>query len=87
MIFFKFYLFWVNLAQIFLFHSRTYKLFISDQIIRRHQDTLDKRNAEGDKMFINIQTFLVQDPDNGETVTPCMDVYKEKLNLMEVLTS
>ena len=24
------------------------------------------------------QTFLVQDPDKGEPVTPCMDLYKEK---------
>ena len=31
------------------------------------------------------QTFLVQNPEKGEPVTPFMDVYKEKKNLMEVL--
>ena len=28
--------------------------------------------------LINNQTFLVQDPEKGKTVTPCMDVYKSK---------
>ena len=31
------------------------------------------------KILINNQTFLVQDSDNGEDVTPCMDVYKAKI--------
>ena len=31
------------------------------------------------KNIINYQTFLVQDPDKGEPVTPCMDVYKDKI--------
>ena len=35
--------------------------------------------------LINNQTFLVDDPEMGDPVTPCMDVYKEKFNLMEVL--
>ena len=30
------------------------------------------------KNLINNQTFLVQDTEKGDTVTPCMDVYKEK---------
>ena len=30
------------------------------------------------KNLINNRNFLVQDPENGETVTPCMDVYKSK---------
>ena len=29
--------------------------------------------------LINIQNFLVQDPEKGEPVTPCMDVYKVKI--------
>ena len=31
------------------------------------------------KNIINNQTFLVQYPDKGEPVTPCMDVYKAKI--------
>ena len=31
------------------------------------------------KNLINYQTFLVQDSGKGETVTPCMDVYKAKI--------
>ena len=31
------------------------------------------------KNLINNQTFLVQEQDKGETVTPCMDVYKAKI--------
>ena len=28
---------------------------------------------------MNNQTFLVEDPEKGEPVTTCMDVYKAKL--------
>ena len=35
---------------------------------------------------IENQTFLVQDPEKGDRVTPCMNVYKEKSNMMKVLT-
>ena len=31
------------------------------------------------KNLIKNQTFLVQQPENGEPVTPCMDVYKPKI--------
>ena len=31
------------------------------------------------KDLINNQTFIVQDPERYEPVTPCMDVYKEKI--------
>ena len=34
----------------------------------------------------NNHTFLVKDPKKGEPVNLCMDVYKAKFNLMEVLT-
>ena len=37
--------------------------------------------------IINNQTLLIEYQNEGEPVTPCMDVYKAKLNLMEVLTS
>ena len=31
------------------------------------------------KNLINNQTFLFQEPEKGESVTPCMDVYKAKI--------
>ena len=31
------------------------------------------------KNLINNQTFLIEDPKYGEPVTPCMDVYKAKI--------
>ena len=31
------------------------------------------------KNIINNQNFLVEYPKKGETVTPCMDVYKSKI--------
>ena len=31
------------------------------------------------KNLINIQTFMIEDPNDGEPVTPGMDVYKEKI--------
>ena len=31
------------------------------------------------KNLINNQTFLIEDQNEGETVTPCMDVYKAKI--------
>ena len=31
------------------------------------------------KNLINNHTFLVQDPEKNEPVTPCMDVYKAKI--------
>ena len=35
------------------------------------------------KNLINNQTFMIEDPKDGEPVTPCMDVYKAKSNQME----
>ena len=37
--------------------------------------------------LINNQNFQVQYPEKGEPVTKCIDFYKEKCSLMEVLTS
>ena len=37
------------------------------------------------KNITNNQTFLVQDPEQGEPVTPCMDVYKAKIQFDESL--
>ena len=31
------------------------------------------------KNIINNQTFLIEDKNEGEPVTPCMDVYKAKI--------
>ena len=31
------------------------------------------------KSIINNQNFLVQEPEKDESVTPCMDVYKAKI--------
>ena len=31
------------------------------------------------KILINSQTFIVEDPEKDEPVTPCMDVYKAKI--------
>ena len=31
------------------------------------------------KNLITNQTFLIEDPKDGERVTPCMDVYKAKI--------
>ena len=31
------------------------------------------------KNIINNQTFMIEDPKDGEPVTPCMDVYKAKI--------
>ena len=31
------------------------------------------------KNLTNKQTLIIEDPKDGEPVTPCMDVYKEKI--------
>ena len=38
-----------------------------------------KSTAKEIKTLVNNPNFLVQDPQKGETVIPCMDVYKAKL--------
>ena len=38
-----------------------------------------KANMKEVKNLINDQTFLVQEPYKGDPVTPCMDVYKVKI--------
>ena len=38
-----------------------------------------KRKSEGDKNLISNNTYLVQEPEKGEPVNPCMDVYKERM--------
>ena len=39
------------------------------------------------KNLINNQNLLIEDQNEGEPVTLCMDMFKKKFNLMEVLTS
>ena len=36
-------------------------------------------NFERDKNLINNQNFIINDPEKGETATPCTDVYKAKI--------
>ena len=38
-----------------------------------------KENLKEIKNLMNNKNFLVQEPDKGEPVTPCMDVYKAKI--------
>ena len=38
-----------------------------------------KANIKEIKNIINNQTFLIEDQKEGEPVTPCMDVYKSKI--------
>ena len=38
-----------------------------------------KANLKEIKNLINNQTFLIEDQNEGEPVTPCMDVYKAKM--------
>ena len=38
-----------------------------------------KANLKEIKNLINNQTFLIEDKKEGEPVTPCMDVYKDKI--------
>ena len=44
-----------------------------------------KSNLEEIKNLFYIQTFLVQYSDRCEPVTPCMDVYKAKIQSNENL--
>ena len=38
-----------------------------------------KGKSKGDQNIINNHTFLVEYTKKGEPVTPCMDVYKTKI--------
>ena len=38
-----------------------------------------KGKSQRDKDIINNQTFLIEDQNEGEPVTTCMDVYKAKI--------
>ena len=38
-----------------------------------------KRKSEGDQKYNKNKNFLVQEPEKSEPVTPCMDVYKAKI--------
>ena len=38
-----------------------------------------KATLKGIKNLINNQNFLVDEPEKGYTMTPCMDVYKENI--------
>ena len=70
----------------FTLHSRTQEFCISHHITSRRQKGSVEINFERDKNLINNQSFLMDDPGKGYQVTTCIDVYREKSNLMEVLT-
>ena len=38
-----------------------------------------KSNPKEINNLINNRNFLVQDPEKGEPVTPCMDIYKSNI--------
>ena len=38
-----------------------------------------KANFKEIKNLINNKTFLIENPEKGEPVTPCMDVYKANI--------
>ena len=40
---------------------------------------MDKATLKEIKNIINNQTFRIEDPNESEPVTPCMDVYKAKI--------
>ena len=40
---------------------------------------MDKGNKKWDQNVTNNQTALVEDPNKGEPVTPCVNVYKENI--------
>ena len=48
---------------------------LSDNI----KETWLKKTLKEIKNLINNQTFPVEDQNEGEPVSPCMDVYKEKI--------
>ena len=49
----------------------------------RHHEALDEINPEEIKNLINNHTFLVDEPEKVEPVTPCMHVYKTKIQYDE----
>ena len=38
-----------------------------------------KETLKGIKKLTNNQTFIIDDPEKGDLVTPCMDIYKAKI--------
>ena len=52
------------------------------EVIRLSEDIKNpwlKENLDQIQNLINNQNFSVQEPEKGESVTPCMDVYKAKI--------
>ena len=50
------------------------------------KNDLLKETSKDIKILINRQNFLMDDPNKGELVKICMDIYIVKSNLMEVFT-
>ena len=52
---------------------------MKDKIVRKYQKPWWKATLKEINNLINYQTFLIEDPKDGEPVTPCMDVYKSMI--------
>ena len=63
----------------FSLHSRTKKLCWIKKIIREHKEPWLNETLKEINILINNQTILIEDQNEGEPVTPCMDVYKAKI--------
>ena len=63
----------------FPLHFRTYKLCGSEKLSDNIKKPWLKATLKEIKNVINNQTFLVEDQNECEPVTPCMDVYKAKI--------
>ena len=74
----KYYQFWVDLDQKFLTSFQNLEIFRSNQISEDINIPWIKATMNYIHNLINNQTFLVQNPENGEPVTPFIDVYKAK---------
>ena len=57
------------------------------RLSEEYQEPFLKTTMEEIKNLMNTKTFLSQDPEKVEPVTPCMNVFKAKFNLTEVLTN
>ena len=52
------------------------------EVTRLSEDTKElclESNLKEIKSLINNKNFLVEEPEKGESMTPCMDVYKDKI--------
>ena len=67
---------WENLVEKFPISLQSLETFQLSENIKK---PCLKANLKEIKNLINNQTFLIEDQNEGEPVTPCMDVYKAKI--------